>query len=114
KDSIDRRINFCQWVDADNPWMSSDVWMVCEEDFDLQELQGEECYGGLDLSGTRDLTSLALFFPKKRKLLVEFWTPKDTLLDRAKTDRVPYDAWERGGHIHTTPGKAVKYGFVAE
>ncbi|WP_430690961.1 terminase TerL endonuclease subunit, partial [Klebsiella quasipneumoniae] len=76
--------------------------------------QGEECYGGLDLSGTRDLTSLALFFPKKRKLLVEFWTPKDTLLDRAKTDRVPYDAWERGGHIHTTPGKAVKYGFVAE
>jgi phage terminase large subunit-like protein len=45
--------------------MSSDVWMGCEEDFDLQELQGEECYGGLDLSGTRDLTSLALFFPKK-------------------------------------------------
>ncbi|TRF28121.1 terminase large subunit, partial [Salmonella enterica subsp. enterica serovar Bareilly] len=114
KESIVRRLNFCQWVDADNPWMSSDVWMGCEEDFDLQELQGEECYGGLDLSGTRDLTSLALFFPKKRKLLVEFWTPKDTLLDRAKTDRVPYDAWERGGHIHTTPGKAVKYGFVAE
>ncbi|MBR8846270.1 hypothetical protein J0X08_00317 [Klebsiella variicola] len=114
KESIVRRLNFCQWVDADNPWMSSDVWMGCEEDFDLQELQGEECYGGLDLSGTRDLTSLALFFPKKRKLLVEFWTPKDTLLDRAKTDRVPYDVWERGGHIHTTPGKAVKYGFVAE
>ncbi|UMZ77275.1 terminase large subunit [Klebsiella pneumoniae] len=80
KESIVRRLNFCQWVDADNPWMSSDVWMGCEEDFDLQELQGEECYGGLDLSGTRDLTSLALFFPKKRKLLVEFWTPKDTLL----------------------------------
>lgn len=65
KESIVRRLNFCQWVDADNPWMSSDVWMGCEEDFDLQELQGEECYGGLDLSGTRDLTSLALFFPKK-------------------------------------------------
>jgi phage terminase large subunit-like protein len=45
---------------------------------------------------------------------VEFWTPKDTLADRAKTDRVPYDAWERNGFIHTTPGKAVKYGFVAE
>ncbi|ENO2672062.1 terminase large subunit [Salmonella enterica] len=109
KESIVRRLNFCQWVDADNPWMSSDVWMGCEEDFDLQELRGEECYGGLDLSGSRDLTALALFFPKKRKLVVEFWTPKDTL-----TDRVPYDAWERDGYIHTTPGKAVKYGFVAE
>lgn len=27
---------------------------------------------------------------------------------------MPYDAWERDGYIHTTPGKAVKYGFVAE
>ncbi|EPC7356311.1 terminase large subunit [Klebsiella variicola] len=114
KESIVRRLNFCQWVDAANPWMSSDVWMGCEENFDPDELEGEECYGGLDLSGSRDLTALALFFPKQRKLLVEFWTPKDTLLERAKTDRVPYDAWERDGHIHTTPGKAVKYGFVAQ
>ena len=114
KESIVRRLNFCQWVDAANPWMSSDVWMGCEESFDPDELEGEECYGGLDLSGSRDLTALALFFPKQRKLLVEFWTPKDTLLERAKTDRVPYDAWERDGHIHTTPGKAVKYGFVAQ
>ncbi len=114
KESIVRRLNFCQWVDAANPWMSSDVWMGSEENFDPDELEGEECYGGLDLSGSRDLTALALFFPKQRKLLVEFWTPKDTLLERAKTDRVPYDAWERDGHIHTTPGKAVKYGFVAQ
>ncbi|EJT8608576.1 terminase large subunit [Salmonella enterica subsp. enterica serovar Newport] len=113
KESMVRRLNFCQWVDADNPWIGSDVWMGHESDFDPEELQGEECYGGLDLSGTRDLTSLALYFPKQKKLLVEFWTPKDTLAERAKTDRVPYDAWEKGGHIHTTPGKAVKYGFVA-
>lgn len=113
KESMVRRLNFCQWVDADNPWTGSDVWMGHESDFDPEELQGEECYGGLDLSGTRDLTSLALYFPKQKKLLVEFWTPKDTLAERAKTDRVPYDAWEKGGHIHTTPGKAVKYGFVA-
>ncbi|HKN05515.1 MAG TPA: terminase TerL endonuclease subunit [Buttiauxella sp.] len=114
KESIVRRLNFCQWVDADNPWMSSDVWMSCEDEFDIDELRGEECYGGLDLSGTRDLTALALYFPKKKTLLVEFWTPKDTLAERAKTDRVPYDAWVRNGYLHTTPGKAVKYGFVAE
>lgn len=62
KESIVRRLNFCQWVDAANPWMSSDVWMGCEENFDPDELEGEECYGGLDLSGSRDLTALALFF----------------------------------------------------
>ncbi len=65
KESIVRRLNFCQWVDADNPWMSSDVWMGCEEDFDLQELQGEECYGGWTF---QELATLRLwrFFPKKK------------------------------------------------
>lgn len=114
KESIVRRLNFCQWVDADNPWMSSDVWMAREKDFELIELAGEECYGGLDLSGTRDLTALALYFPKKKILAVEFWTPQDTLLHRAKTDRVPYGVWVKKGHMHAPPGKAVKYAFVAE
>jgi phage terminase large subunit-like protein len=45
---------------------------------------------------------------------VEFWTPKDTLADRAKTDRAPYDVWVKNGYVNATPGKAVKYGFVAE
>ena len=114
KESIVRRLNFCQWVDAANPWINGDTWMSCEKKFTLEDLQGEDCYGGLDLSGTRDLTSLALYFPRIKHLYVEFWTPKDTLRDRAKTDRVPYDAWARKGFIHTPPGNAVKYEFVAE
>lgn len=114
KESIVRRLNFCEWVDAANPWIGSDVWMAHENDFDIDDLDGDECTGGLDLSGTRDLTALALYFPKRKKLLVEFWTPKDTLLERAKTDRVPYDAWLRKGFIHAPPGKAIKYAFVAE
>jgi phage terminase large subunit-like protein len=65
--------------------MSSEVWSNCEEDYDLDELQGEECYGGLDLSGTRDLTALALFSRKRKSC---WWNSdtKDTLADRAKTD----------------------------
>ena len=114
KESIVRRLNFCQWVESADPWIDSDTWMKCEQDFDPEDLAGEECYGGLDLSGSRDLTSLALYFPRLKKLLVEFWTPKDTLLERAKTDHVPYDAWLRNGFIHAPPGKAVNYGFVAD
>lgn len=113
KESIVRRLNFCQWVEASDPWIDSDTWMNCEQEFDPDDLAGEECYGGLDLSGSRDLTALALYFPKFKKLLVEFWTPKDSLLERAKTDHVPYDAWLRNGFIHAPPGKAVNYGFVA-
>lgn len=114
KESTVRRLNFCQWVDAENPWISGPLWMRCESEFELEELLGEECYGGLDLSGSRDLTALALYFPRLRKAFVEFWTPSDSLHDRARTDRVPYDAWLRNGHIHAPPGMAVDYGFVAQ
>lgn len=114
KESLVRRLNFCQWVDAENPWIAGDVWMACEQTFDMEELLGEECYGGLDLSGKRDLTSLALYFPRLKRALVEFWTPKDTLLDRARVDSVPYDAWVRDGYLHATPGTAIALGFVAK
>lgn len=63
KESIVRRLNFCEWVESATPWIGGDTWMDCEDEFDIEELAGEECYGGLDLSGSRDLTSLALFSP---------------------------------------------------
>lgn len=114
KESTVRRLNFCEWVDAENPWLAADVWMGCEEDYDLDSIpMGEPCYGGLDLSGTRDLTALVLYFPRLKLVVAEFWTPGDTLVERARVDRVPYDAWLRGGFLHAPPGKAVDYAAVA-
>lgn len=114
KESIVRRLNFCQWVEADNPWLASDIWMANEQNFDIDELIGEDCYAGLDLSGTRDLTALSLYFPKHKKALTEFWTPKETLLDRTKSDHVPYDAWVKQGYLFATEGRVVDYNFVAQ
>lgn len=114
KESIVRRLNFCQWVEADNPWLASDIWMANEQDFDIDELVGEDCYAGLDLSGTRDLTALSLYFPKYKKAFTEFWTPKETLLDRSKSDHVPYDAWVKQGYLFATEGRVVDYNFVVQ
>ncbi len=113
KESIVRRLNFCQWVESASPWLAADTWLKCESDFELEELIGEECFGGLDLSGTRDLTALVLYFPKLKRLIAEFWTPADTLADRERTDNVPYRQWVNEGYLHTTPGTAIKYNFVA-
>ncbi|WP_440492743.1 terminase TerL endonuclease subunit, partial [Serratia ureilytica] len=77
-------------------------------------LKGEECFGGLDLSGKRDLTALGLYFPRIKTALVEFWTPRDTLHDRARNDRVPYDSWVREKYLHAPKGSAIDYGFVSK
>jgi phage terminase large subunit-like protein len=118
KQSLVRRLNFCQWVDAANPAIDGDLWRSCEAEFDEDELVGLEPVGGLDLSGTRDLTALARVYPPDSDgvvhAVVEFWTPGDTVADRSARDRVPYAQWAREGYVTETPGRSVDYGFVAQ
>lgn len=109
-----RRLNFCEWVEAEDPWIDYETWEACEKVFDIAEIPaGEVCYGGLDLSGTRDLTSFALYFPRIKTFLVFFWTPGDTLLERTAKDRVPYDVWRDKGYVYAPSGVTVNYNSVA-
>lgn len=113
KESIVRRLNFCQWVESASPWISGEVWFGCEDkEFDRSELIGRRCWGGLDLGSTQDLTALVLQFeptdddPVWRQL-EWFWLPGDGLHDKADKDRVPYIAWRDAGHLEALPGRAV-------
>jgi phage terminase large subunit-like protein len=118
KASLVRRLNFCQWVDAANPAIDGELWRSCEADFDEEDLYGRVCVGGLDLSGTRDLTALArVYEPDDDGIVyavVELWTPADTLVDRSARDRVPMAQWVDEGFITATPGRSVNYQFVAQ
>jgi phage terminase large subunit-like protein len=83
----------------------------------VEELYGRECYGGLDLSSTSDITAFVLVFPpraegEKYVFLPYFWLPEDTLDLRCRRDHVPYDVWEREGFINTTEGNVVHYGYI--
>lgn len=116
--SLVRRLNFCEWVDAAHPWIEGPLWLKCESEFDaLAELATcEEVVGALDLSGTRDLTALTLAGRRKDGTIItrtEFWTPLDTLHERARRDKVHYDVWVAAGHMVAPPGRAVDYAFVA-
>lgn len=114
KESIVRRLNFCQWVEADAPWIGGDVWFGAspEPGFDESLLYGRKCWGGLDLSSTQDLTALALIFEPTEadhvwRLKPYFWLPGDALHEKASKDRVPYLAWRDAGHLYALPGKAI-------
>lgn len=95
-----------QRVDADERFIDPADWEANAEPFDLAELEGQRCYGGLDLSSTRDLTALSLYFPEKGNLLTWHFVPQDTLKERCERDRVPYDRWATDGWIEATNGRA--------
>lgn len=114
KESIVRRLNFCQWVDAAAPWLSGDLWFGAapEDDFDESLLYGRRCWGGLDLSSTQDLTALVLLFEPVEadpvwRMRSRFWLPGDGLHDKARKDRVPYVAWRDAGHLTALHGRAI-------
>lgn len=119
KESIVRRLNFCQWVEAAAPWISSEVWFAGEDKtFPVERLRGRRCWAGLDLASTQDLTALVLLFEPTAedefwRLLPQFWIPGDGLDDKAYKDRVPYIAWRDAGYIEALPGRAINKLAVA-
>ncbi|MCM2292286.1 terminase large subunit [Allorhizobium sp. BGMRC 0089] len=117
------RLHFCEWTQSVNAAIRREAWMACQKSLDLDWLieQGFPCYGGLDLSRTRDFTALTLTWvldsAKDAERLVSktwFWTPADTLADRASTDQAPYELWRDQGHVEAVPGQRLKYSWLAK
>jgi len=113
------RLELNTWTQAETRWINIEHWNDCNKAFDVESLQGRECYGGLDLSSTLDVTALVLVFPPQKLdedyiVLPFFWVPEETIIQRSKRDRVPYDLWERKGLVKTTPGEVVDYDFIQQ
>lgn len=110
-----RNLVLNQRVEALAPFLSIDAWKACNGPTRPLD-QCDEVFGGLDLSATKDLTALVLIGKLDNVWHIEphFWMPSDELFERARLDRVPYDLWQRQGHLVATPGKSVDYEFVVD
>lgn len=101
-------------VEASSPFVSRKLWQSCGAE--PKPLRDVPIYGGLDLSEVKDLTALVLIGKVDGAWQVHptFWLPKDGLADKAKADRVPYDVWQKSGHLIAAPGKSIDYEYVAD
>lgn len=117
KESLVRRLHFCEWTDGEEGWISRNAWMACEHDIRLEDYVGESCWGGLDLSYTKDLSALSLVFERKPKhfdAFVFFWKPKEGLQRAIKDDGLPYDLLAKDGHLYLTEGMVIKLAPIAQ
>jgi phage terminase large subunit-like protein len=103
-------------IDGDQAFVSSGDWKACDAFVTDEELEGRPAYGGLDLSGRRDLTALVLNIPLDDGSVAVrsfFWTPQFEIEDREKRDGAHYQAWAKQGHLFILPGKSIDYARVA-
>lgn len=123
KEGLVRRLNFCQWTESENCAIPRATWEACQGKVNPDALlkAGYPCFGGLDLSRVKDLTAFTLTWlldqtkdKQKFASFTWFWTPKDTLAERQKTDKAPYEAWVKAGFMEAVPGNRISYPWVAD
>jgi phage terminase large subunit-like protein len=108
------------WTNSDTVWMPLHVWDACTQPLELDALEGQVCYAGLDMSSTTDLTALVLSFPvlkyaKPHYALLPFlWIPADNLADKARQDKADYALWLRmyPQQVFATEGNKVDHETV--
>lgn len=118
-------------VGSTNQWLDTFGWEQGQREYDLEALRGRDCFLGLDLSRTRDMTAACFLFPwpeesttissedngEQVEQLVEgirvwpmFWLPQKTADSRDHL--FPYRQWAMDGHIELSKGSVVDYAAV--
>ena len=107
------------WTESATPWLDPGVWAECGKyEFTENDLEGETCYAGLDLSSVNDFTSACYVFPmagKERRLccIWRFFVPEQTLEARLRKDSTgKMRQWVEDETILATPGSAIDHQFI--
>jgi phage terminase large subunit-like protein len=101
------------WQKTTSPWLRVGAWEACAESYTEDDMVGQPCYAGLDLSRSRDSTSLTLAFKCDDgiiRFLPFIWLPEQTA--RERNHLVPYADWEKSGDIFLMPGGVCDYAYV--
>ena len=121
-----RWLRLNQWISTKSvSWISLTLYDKCQwgpskkaerEEF-LQQLRGKICYGGVDLSTSRDMTAFVLLFPPQpgldtAVLLPTIWRPDGTVLEAEKRDHVPYRDWARAGFLRLCDGDILVFAVL--
>lgn len=106
------RYHLNMWGQRENRAIDSTVWS--ENGAELRALTGRECYIGVDLSSTTDLTAVVAIFPKDGEIdiLPFFFMAEDRVSEREKKDHQPYRGWSKAGHLELTEGNIIDYRAV--
>ena len=113
-----RWLRLNQWITTKlSTWLPVDLFDSTVGAWARDEQLGKDCFLGLDLSTTTDLSALAVIFPPQGtqlewRVFWHCWIPEDNMKERIQKDHVPYDQWAAGGWIMPTPGNVVDYTMI--
>ncbi|HHE3630578.1 terminase large subunit [Pasteurella multocida] len=107
---------FNVWCQGTTPWLSEGSWTLCQRDYEESSLLHQDCYMGLDLSSTNDLTSICYTFPQGQKvrLITRHYLPEYQLNNVANKNRAIYRQCVRQGWLRITEGDCIDYDKIRD
>ena len=112
---LTKRLNV--WMEASSVWVSDENFLISKDlDFEESDLFGEDCYIGLDLSKTSDLSAFSAVFPLANgeyKVISRAYVPEASFNDRKNGDNI-YQSFVDEGTLTVTPGNIIDYNTIFE
>lgn len=74
--------NLNMWCDSSDVWIPDDYILACSRKVDLADFTtNDDCFAGIDLSSTSDLTCVSFMIPKDGKLYFKtlYYLPEEAL-----------------------------------
>lgn len=107
--------NLNMWCDSSDVWIPDDYILTCSRKVDLADFTtNDDCFAGIDLSSTSDLTCVSFMIPKDGKFYFKtlYYLPEEAL--ETKKNKEQYSEWVRLGFLKLTPGNVVDYDYILD
>lgn len=104
--------NMNMWCDSETTWIPEHYILSCSKDINFDDFKDCDCYAGVDLSSTSDLTAVSFMLIRDEKY---YWKTKYYLPEMAlkeKRLKETYSEWRRQGFLTITPGNVVDYDYI--
>jgi len=95
-------------------WLPEDVLKTAfDEPIDWDKFKGKECYAGIDLSSTRDLTALSLAFKDGKDIVIKtFFFFANNPSKRIRAGGIDLSYWIKEGHIIKCQTSTIDYDML--
>ena len=100
------------WCDSATVWIPEDYIIKCSQNIDINSLNGKDCFIGVDLAATSDLTAVSFLIVGDDKYYWKtlYYLPEAALEE--KEDRELYKLWKRLGLLTVTAGNVTDYDYI--
>ena len=100
------------WCDSSEVWIPDTYIIDASKEVKLSNFKDAECYAGIDLSATSDLTCVSYMIPHGGKFYfkTKYYLPEAALSEKRFKEQ--YQEWRYLGLLTTTPGNVTDYDYI--